>query len=133
MGPLCAYCSRRAHGQVLLGVGSCKRCVTARQWALDHPMTETTGETKDGTGSADHDISYAWGTPRGYLTLMVQARLQILKGLVMDARAGDHRAGGTNNAADGDLDAYERTDTGIFVPTPPPPPALPPPALPIGK
>ncbi len=69
------------------------------------------GETRDGNGSGDHDRDFTWGNPRSYLTLMMQARLQIMRGEFMDARRGE-----TGGAADGDVDWIKVTETGLFVP-----------------
>ena len=46
----------------------------------------TTGETKDGTGSGDHDDPFAWGMPTALLRVRQIARLLILRGRIMDAR-----------------------------------------------
>jgi hypothetical protein len=73
-------------------------------------------ETRDGTGAGDRDIAYAWNCPRSYLKTMDQARLLVLRGYVLDARRGEH-----GNAADGDLAYTNQTDTGLFIPAPPPP------------
>jgi hypothetical protein len=60
--------------------------------------TPTISESRDGTGAGDHDVAFAWGSPRAQLTTMCQARLLVMRGYVMDFRQGE--AGG---AADGDL------------------------------
>ena len=49
-------------------------------------MAETS-ESRDGTGAGDHDVGFSWGHPREYLTLMVQARLTVMRGLVLDVRS----------------------------------------------
>jgi hypothetical protein len=78
-------------------------------------MTAEVGESLDGTGAGDHDLAYAWDTPRSYLPVICQARLTILRGAVMDARHGER-----GGAADGDLSYTEQTTTGLHVPTPAP-------------
>ena len=44
--------------------------------------------TKDGTGCSDRDKPYVFGSPGGELTLRQQAKLMILRGYVIDAKAG---------------------------------------------
>ncbi len=109
------YCSRRAHGAVDLGAGSCNRCLVARHWSEAEmaniiPGPVITGETRDGKGSGDHDIAYAWGNARSFLTLRQQALLLIMRGYVLD-----YRAGTKGGAADGDLPVILTTNSGIFV------------------
>lgn len=133
---LCKFCSGRAHGRVVLGGGTCRRCILAKQQqqaerdqsvsseqpAKNNPkdqkkeqkkMAKSTGtnETRDGEGAGDHDAVYAFGHPREYLTLMVQARLLIMRGYVMDARAGEK-----GGAADGDIDWLMITPASAIVP-----------------
>jgi hypothetical protein len=70
-------------------------------------MTEQiTSESRDGTGSGDHDAPYAFGNPRACLTLRVQARLTIMRGYVKD-HVG---------ASVGDVDWVEPTPSGLLVP-----------------
>ncbi len=95
---MCLYCSRRAHGAVKLGVGTCNRCMVSRRWQEDTMPETETGESRDGTGFGDHDKPYFFGHPRECLTLRSQARLTIMRGYVMDTRAGER-----GGAADGDV------------------------------
>ena len=73
--------------------------------------TPTISESRDGSGAGDHDVAFAWDTPRSYLTTIAQARLTILRGLVMDERHGEH-----GGPAEGDLGWTEETPTGLIVP-----------------
>jgi hypothetical protein len=74
-------------------------------------VTETvTGETRDGTGAGDHDLKYEFGNARSFLTLRQQALLLIMRGSIMDYRAGEK-----GGAADGDLPVVIKTDAGIYV------------------
>ena len=61
-------------------------------------VDEQVGETKDGTGSGDHDGQYIFGNPSAYLKIMDRARLLIMRGYIKDALAGEK-----GGAADGDL------------------------------
>lgn len=71
---------------------------------------EATGETKDGSGSGDHDVKYEFGNSKSFLTLRQQALLLIMRGYVMDYRAGIE-----GGAADGDLPVIIKTETGILL------------------
>jgi hypothetical protein len=68
-------------------------------------------ESRDGTTSGDRDTPYTFGCPRGYLTLLEQGNLQIMRGYVMDVRHGEHGLAG-----DGDLSYTESTPSGLLVP-----------------
>jgi hypothetical protein len=75
-------------------------------------MADTlTGETRDGTGAGDHDSTYTWGNARSFLTLRQQALLVIMRGYVLD-----YRAGAKGGAADGDMSWTEQTESGVYVP-----------------
>jgi len=109
---MCLFCSRQMHGAVTLGVGTCRRCVVARAWTramADEPVPEPTvpeHESRDGKGAGDHDTLYGWGHPRSGLTLLQQARLTIMRGLVKDH----------TGAIVGDSDWVAATPAGLYVP-----------------
>jgi hypothetical protein len=77
--------------------------------AVDTP--ESINGSKDGQGAGDRDQRYAWGQPKTYLTTMQEARLLVMRGLVMDTRRGAH-----GNAADGDISSGHLTPAGLWVP-----------------
>jgi hypothetical protein len=79
-------------------------------------MTEARAAgTRDGTGAGDHDIPYAFGYPQSCLTLFAQARLLVMRGHIID-----YRAGIPGGAADGDLEYVAKAESGLFVPLPVP-------------
>lgn len=67
-------------------------------------------ESRDGKGASDHDKPFVWGQWRVCLTVLQQARLTVMRGYVMDFRAGAR-----GGAADGDLDHMVQTDSGLWV------------------
>lgn len=77
-------------------------------------LAENAGESRDGKGSADHDVPYTFGHPRTCLTVMQQARLTIMRGYVLDAS----RAAPTVRYG-GDSDYVYPMPSGLLVPTDP--------------
>ena len=75
--------------------------------------TTTVSESRDGTGAGDHDIAFAFGAPCSYLKTMEQARLLVMRGYIMDFRAGER-----GGAADGDLSYTDETVTSVAAPLP---------------
>lgn len=61
-------------------------------------IDELVGESRDGTGASDNDATYYWGNPRACLTTRSIAKLLIMRGYIMDTRAGI-----LGGAADGDI------------------------------
>lgn len=68
-------------------------------------------ESRDGKGAGDHDQPFVFGQWRVCLTTMQQARLTVMRGYVLD-----YRAGARGGAADGDSDYTTQTDSGLFIP-----------------
>lgn len=61
-------------------------------------IDELVGESRDGAGASDNDATYYWGNPRANLNTRSIAKLLIMRGYVMDTRAG-----ALGGAADGDI------------------------------
>ena len=72
----------------------------------DEPAPIPEHESRDGKGAADNDRPYGWGHPRSGLTLLQQARLTIMRGLVKDH----------TGAIVGDSDWVAATPAGLYVP-----------------
>lgn len=72
-------------------------------------------ESRDGKGASDHDKPFVWGQWRVCLTVLQQARLTVMRGYVLDTRAGIRGL-----AADGDLGDFDNyvqsPDSGLFLP-----------------
>ena len=54
----------------------------------------------------DHDLAFGWGHPRSGLTLLQQARLLLMRGLIKDH----------TGAIEGDSDDYVARPSGLLVP-----------------
>jgi hypothetical protein len=65
-------------------------------------MDTVIGESRDGAGAGDCDREYVWGRPRENLSLHTLAHLLIIRGMVLDTRAGEH-----GSRADGDISCPE--------------------------
>jgi len=72
-------------------------------------------ESKDGTGAGARDSVYTSGNPRGYLTVLEQARLQIMKGVLRDV---SHAPISIRNELryGGDTEWTEPSPSGLHVP-----------------
>lgn len=82
--PICEICSLRVHTAVELGKGACDDCVASKN------AVQSSGSvgTRDGRGAGDHDQPFKFGDPRSHLSIIQQARLQILRYRIQESRLG---------------------------------------------
>lgn len=80
-------------------------------------LADSTGESRDGKGSGDHDVSFAFGNPRACLTTMAQARLTIMRGYILDVSHAPWSIRGQLRYG-GDDDHVQLMPSGIYVPLP---------------
>lgn len=79
--PICEICSLRVHTAVELGSGDCDECAASKN-------TAHSSGSRDGKGSSDHDQAFVFGNPRSYLSILEQARLQIMRFRIQDSQLG---------------------------------------------